>query len=208
LSKTTGEFQMTPWFARDHTGRELTPRERQFVEALSQVLEDERVTQVTPDETALTAEGQDCLICLIPHRWLGGLSLVVWLNKDDSGSICWAEVGGLACCHDSLDLGRYVAEYQANALTDSFTPLIDGVRKELNRPLVMDVAEDGAGATVLLRGERGRLQRLTSLGNRGSALSRLWQKSPSASVESEICLTDSVDPPFREPSNALDWFKE
>lgn len=198
---------MTPWFAHDHTGRELTPQEQQFVDALSQSLQDEHLTQVDPAETAITAEGQACLICLIPHRWLGGLSLVVWLYQEGHAAICWADVGGLAVSHDSLDLGYWVARYQADALVDSCASLIDGVRKELRRPLVIEVERDDAGATVLLRDDWSRLKCIAKLGKHPSVfLSFIRRKS--SPRESEIRLTDSVDPPFKEPSNALEWFEE
>jgi len=69
------------WFARDHTGRYLLRHEQQFVAELAKLLEELALPQVDESETALTAEGSDCLIVLIPHRALGGISIVVWLLR-------------------------------------------------------------------------------------------------------------------------------
>src|SRR5688500_13999839 len=67
------------WFQRDHTGRDLRPQERQFVAALGRELAEGAPPQIDESETALTAEGSTCLIALIPHRALAGISVVVWL---------------------------------------------------------------------------------------------------------------------------------
>src|SRR4029079_5081942 len=97
------------WFQRDHTGRDLRPAERKFISALSGLLADVAAPPIDEEETALTAEGSDCLIVLIPHRALGGVSIVVWLTADGA-VVTWAQVAALDCCHDSLDLGTSVAQ--------------------------------------------------------------------------------------------------
>src|SRR5262245_13706991 len=99
------------WFERDHTERALTAAEQLFISVLVELLSSLGLPQVDKNETAITAEGANCLIVLIPHRRLGGVSLVVWLSADGA-EVTWAQVGELGCCHDSLDLGVSVASFQ------------------------------------------------------------------------------------------------
>ena len=91
------------WFQRDHTGR-LRPSERKFITALSGLLAECAAPQINEDETALSAEGGHCLIALIPHRALGGVSIVVWLF-DNRAEVTWAQVAALDCCHVRLISG-------------------------------------------------------------------------------------------------------
>jgi hypothetical protein len=99
------------WFARDHTGRPLTEPEREFLAALVDLLSDVQPAQIEAGETALTAERNECLIVLMPHRALGGIAIVVWLMAGEA-SVVLAQVGGLGISHDSLDLGVWVRDDQ------------------------------------------------------------------------------------------------
>jgi len=64
------------------------------VTALSALLAAVDAPQIAAGETALTAEASTCLIALIPHRALGGISIVVWLFEDRA-EVTWADVEGL-----------------------------------------------------------------------------------------------------------------
>ena len=70
-----GSEQQLPWFSADFTGRELSASERDFIKALSVMLDRGRPPQVAPANTSLTAEGQGCLIAIIPHSLLAGVSI-------------------------------------------------------------------------------------------------------------------------------------
>jgi hypothetical protein len=92
--------------------------------------------QIDEDETALTAEGSSCLIVLIPHRALGGVSIVVWLF-DDRAAVTWAQVAGLDRYHDALDLGISVAQFRLDSANPDVGPVLECIRKQIDEPLVL-----------------------------------------------------------------------
>ena len=71
------------------------------------VLEQARPQNVSPAGTVATGEGPEVEIVIVPHRDLGGISLVAWTDQYDA-RLLWANVGDLST-HDDLDLGVVVA---------------------------------------------------------------------------------------------------
>jgi hypothetical protein len=138
-----------PWFERNPIGRPLFPHERQFVAELKQLLSEIAAPQVDESETALTGEGTHCLIVLIPHRALGGISIVVWLFKDRA-EVTWAQVADLDCCHDSLDLGISVSHFRLHGNQPDFGAVLECIRRQFSEPLTFRVFDDNS-ATVLIR---------------------------------------------------------
>lgn len=156
--------------------------------------------QVDEDETALTAEGEACLIVLIPHRALGGVSIVVWLFEDRA-EVTWAQVAGLGCCHDALDLGISVAGFRVDVENPDFGPVLECIRKQINEPLTL-LCFGNDRATVLVRDRAGTLCRLGEVGN--SASDELRRLDPTR--ETVIRLTDREPPPVMRPSGVDEWF--
>jgi hypothetical protein len=189
------------WFNRDHTGRVLCPFEREFVTALSRHLAELAAPQVDEEETALTAEARTCLIVLIPHRALGGISIVVWLFQDRA-EVTWAQVAGLGCCHDSLDLGISVAHFRLDSARPEFGPLLDCIRQQINEPLLIRCFGHER-ATVFVRDSGGTLREVGELGNR--AWSDLLTRSL-PTHETLIRLSDPGPPPVTSPSGVDQWF--
>ena len=189
------------WFNRDHTGRVLYPFEREFVTALGRLLAELAVSQIDEDETALTAEGRDCLIVLIPHRALGGVSIVVWLF-DDRAEVTWAQVAGLDCCHDSLDLGISKARFRLDAARPEFGPVLDCIRTQINEPLLLRCFGNER-ASVFVRDTAGTLHQVGEIG-KGAWSDLLSRRLPTH--ETLIRLTDPDPPPVASPSGVDQWF--
>jgi hypothetical protein len=124
------------WFARDHTGRSLTEHERVFLAALVDLLSDLQPGQVDESDTVLTAERDNCLIVLIPHRALGGIAIVIWLTAKH-GDIILAQVAGLGINHDSLDLGVQVARTDLDPSRLDFAVLLARIREQLFAPMTV-----------------------------------------------------------------------
>jgi hypothetical protein len=190
------------WFCRDHTGRPLNGHEREFVDALAELLTTLAPSQVDEDETALTAEGTECLIALIPHRALGGVSIVVWLFAHRA-AVTWAQVAGLDCCHDSLDLGIGVAEFGLDRRRPDFAPLLDSIREQLNAPLTLRCYGDDR-ATVLTRDHRNKPREVGSVGRNRNWPDLLAGFSPTREVV--VRFTDTAPPPVTSPSGVDEWF--
>lgn len=190
------------WFERDHTGRVLSAAERAFLDVLVKLLSALQLPQVDENETAITAEGANCLIVLIPHRKLGGVSLVVWLSPD-SAEVTWAQVAELDCCNDSLDLGVSVAHFSLSLERSDFGPVIDSIREQCRAPLTVKVYSPNQ-ATVLVCDRKGVLRKVGKLGPPVGWFKRIRRGNPIR--ESVICLADPAPPPVTEPSHVDEWF--
>jgi hypothetical protein len=190
------------WFARDHTKRQLTALERSFLEALAGLLSQFQPAQIDEDETALTAERDTCLIALIPHRALGGISLGVWLTSTRA-QVFFAQVGGLGVNHDSLDLGPSVDGVQLDAAKPDFAPALECVRRQLLAPLTIKLYGPDQ-ATVYVRDRRGRLRYIGDLGAPLGWFERRFRRKPTS--EAQIRFVDDTPPPITEPSGADEWF--
>jgi hypothetical protein len=191
-----------PWFQRDHTGRILRGFERDFVAALGSHLTQLAAPQIDEDETALTAEASTCLIVLIPHRALGGISIVVLLFEDRA-EVTWAQVGGLDCCHDALDLGISVARFRLDRANPDFGPVLECIQTQVNAPLTLRCFGTDR-ATVLVRDHADKLQKVGDVGNRARWSDLLRRAAPTHEVV--IRLTDQEPPPVTSPSGVDEWF--
>ena len=189
------------WFERDHTGRPLAESERQFLSALIELLSEVRPAQIDASETALTAEGDSCLIVLIPHRALGGIAIVVWLTAQE-GQVTLASIGEMDR-HDDIDLGVCVSTVELNAAKPDFAPLLERIRLQLFAPLTVRwYAADQAN--VLADDSRGVLRQVGHLGpTRGWWFPSTWRK---VIREAQIRFVDSEAPPITEPSGVDKWF--
>lgn len=79
----------------------------------------------------VTGEGPEVEIVIVPHRDLGGVSLVVW-NDSRATELRWAQIGSLEY-HDDIDLGIAVARVEHQG---EWKPgLREELRRELRRPI-------------------------------------------------------------------------
>lgn len=104
-----GSDQTGSWFTMDFTGRALSLPEHTFVKALAEMLARVRPTQVLPADTNLTGEGVNCLIAIIPHAFLAGVSIAVWLEAEEI-IVMWAQIDDLRF-HDDIDDGFWVHRF-------------------------------------------------------------------------------------------------
>lgn len=190
------------WFQRDHTGRELLVAERRFLADLEALLEELRPAQLDEHETALTAEARHCLILLLPHRALGGVSIVVWLFSERA-AVTWAQVANLGCCHDSLDLGVHVDGFRFAKADSDFGPVLRCIRAQFGAPITLR-QHDSQRAEVMVRDNKGDLRKVGELGPALGHLQRLARRD--AAQESIVRFTDQTPPPVSESSHVDDWF--
>jgi hypothetical protein len=95
------------------------------------VLEQEQPENVDPAGTTLTGEGPEVEIVIVPHRDLGGISLVAWTDQHGA-RLMWANVGDLSW-HDDLDLGVVVTRIPYEG--DWRGRLGEALAAELHRPI-------------------------------------------------------------------------
>ncbi len=107
-------------------------RHGEAVSAVRRVLETHVPRQVDGSETFITGEGLEVCILVIPHHWLGGVSLVVW-SEPPEVNLRWAAVTDLSN-HDSIDLGHVVATVPVGSPGD-FDQLTEKLEDELSRPI-------------------------------------------------------------------------
>jgi len=200
------------WFSSDFTGRELRDDERQFLNVLESMLKEVAPAQVDPADSRLTAEGANCLIVLVPHRSLAGLSIVVWFEPRRI-SISWALVGTLARRHDDLDLGVWVARFQAGGESTErwYQTAVEGVRAELSRSIEVTVSR-----RLPVSGERqvefrlqidGRRKTLGSVGRREPRRFFFIRRAPKTTADIyTVRFTDNKPPPVFFGSNVENWF--
>ena|SRR2546430_11081965 len=107
-------------------------------------LEHGRSENVDPKGVVVTGEGPEVEIVIVPHRDLGGVSLVAW--TDDHGArLVWADVGDLST-HDSLDLGFLVERIPYEG--DWRKRFGDAFAAELERPIRLRARGGLFGARV------------------------------------------------------------
>ncbi|TMF99906.1 MAG: hypothetical protein E6I10_01150 [Chloroflexi bacterium] len=85
---------------------------------------------VDPRETFITGEGVEVCMLVIPHRWLGGVSLVV-RSSPPATDLLWAGITDLRD-HDQIDLGHVVASWGQGNHLDA---LKEKLGEELSRRL-------------------------------------------------------------------------
>ena len=102
------------------------------LELVRQVLDAERPANIDPASVTVTGEGPEVGIILLPHKDLGGYSLVVWFDTRQL-SLLWAGVTDLER-HDDLDLGRLAIRLDgANRGSDEAVKA--ALTAELRRPI-------------------------------------------------------------------------
>ncbi|HXN57774.1 MAG TPA: hypothetical protein VN912_04210, partial [Candidatus Angelobacter sp.] len=106
---------------------------------------DERSPQmIDPTDTFITGEGVEVCILVIPHHWLGGVSLVVrsfQLGVD----LLWAAVTDLSY-HDQIDLGHVICRWPA-ATVSHLNELQARLTEELSRQIEWRQTYWGRSAT-------------------------------------------------------------
>ena len=201
------ETTRAPWFTRDYTRRPLTDNEAAFLTTLSSKLTTIAPAQVRPEDTAVTAEGNSCLICLVPHQCLGGLSIVATL-AGARADVSWAQVTDLSY-HDELDMAFCVA----TLVTASPGKLLaqraaDSVVEQLQRPILLRAHFAGDDqlrrVECLLRAGEEPLHRVAKFGRASSWVRRLWRSD--AIREVEVSFTNPSPPPWSEACDPSKWF--
>ena len=149
---------------------------------------------VDPRETFITGEGVDVCILVIPHHWLGGVSLVV-RSFPPATDLLWAAVTDLSD-HDQIDLGHVVARWPVGR-GSSLDALKAKLGEELSRRLEWKQTYRGAST---------RPQRVTALFAHADTRVKvdvLWQLSLWPFHRREVIeqtSLDSAEPPaFRLP---------
>jgi hypothetical protein len=132
-----------------------------FLASLRATLDRVQPAQVDPAETTLTAEGPFSLIAILPHRALGGVSIVAW-RYAVSLRVLWAAIDTLGY-HDDLDLGLEVATFSEDTHGEPWqAAALECVERELHRPLQLQVVRSGARgherARVTVQLEGGKLE--------------------------------------------------
>ena len=149
---------------------------------------------VDPTQTFITGEGVDVCILVIPHRWLGGLSLVVW-SFPAGINLLWAAVTDLRD-HDQIDFGYMVARWP-QARTKDLGELEATLADELSRPIEWRQTYRGVSprprrvtAGLDQDGKRASLELLRSVS--------LWPL-PGRDVVEQTALDAAQPPSFRLP---------
>jgi hypothetical protein len=203
-----GIEQQLPWFSADFSGRELSAPERDFIKALSAMLDRVRPPQVAPANTNLTAEGHGCLIAIIPHSLLAGVSIVVWQDLEGF-SVCWAQIGDLSY-HDDLDLGHCVGRFVKKVPVEVWHgETVRCVEEQLHRPIELRVSRTCGTSQpyvefFLTDGEGKRL-RLGADGKRTSLPLRFLAVD-SDEEHHVVRFTDSDTPPHVHPVDIAAWY--
>src|SRR2546425_6138252 len=148
---------------------------------------------VDPRETFITGEREEVCILVIPHHWLGGVSLVV-LARPEFVDLRWAVVSDLSD-HDQIDLGYVVDRWPS--VNVPFQRLGAVLAEEFSRPIEWSCLYRGEAARprrirayVNLSGNRKRLDVLSQL--------TLWP-SPHREVIERTSLRSANAPAFRLP---------
>jgi hypothetical protein len=188
------------WFSRDHTDRGLSEVESTFVHAVRALLTELAPPQLEPSQTLLAAEGDRCLILLLPHRALGGIALAITLcaGRADLG---WAQVTRLDY-HDDLDLALSVAQFSLEGSRPEFAPVLRSIREQLAAPIALRLFDDRA--TVYVLDARGERRKVGEIGGRVG-----WPREQSATPhggEVIVRFTDAAPPPVSVSPSVDAWF--
>jgi len=77
--------------------------------------------------------------------------------------VSWAQVAGLDCCHDSLDLGVLIGVFPFERERPDFCPVLDYIRSQSAAPLTLRLF-DTSRAGVFLRDRWGTLRKIGNIG--------------------------------------------
>jgi hypothetical protein len=203
-----GHEKQLSWFGADFTHRELSVEERDFVKALSAMLDRVRYLQVAPSNTNLTAEGRDCLIVVIPHSLLAGLSIVVW-HSMEMLSVSWAQISDLST-HDNLDLGHRVGRFVKKDPVEAwYRNAVRCVEVQLHRPIDLEVSCDGGSAEPYMEvflpdADRKRFKLGTA--EKRAPLSRRLLAVDRHSEHHVVRFTGGDPPIIQHPVNIASWY--
>ena len=197
-----------PWFGADFTRRKLSAPERDFIKVLSAMLDRVRPPQVAPGNTNLTAEGNDCLIAIIPHSLLAGVSIVVWQDLE-ALSVCWAQIGDLSW-HDDLDLGHRVGRFVKKSPVEVwYGEAVLCVEEQLHRPIELEVSRTGGSmepyVEFFLADAEGERLRLGAGGKRVPLFLRIMT-ADSHAEHHEVRFTDREPPVLPHPVDIAAWY--
>ena len=114
-----------------------------LIARVRQELESRRPSMVEPAETFITGEGPGVALLIVPHHWLGGISLVVWSESAQIG-LRWIALTDLED-HDQIDMGHPVAQWQikGGSHLDQFAATL---QHELSRRIRLSWMFQGASA--------------------------------------------------------------
>lgn len=195
------------WFTNGVGQAGLDERQRLLMTTLIAMLDRVRPGQVDPGETALTSEGPETLIAIIPHRGMAGLSIVVRLDLDVI-AVSWAQIRSLAY-HADLDQDVHVGSFAEDA--DPFVTrcqkAVACVRQQLDRPIDMRLIYCREEAEPIrveydLRGEGRDPVRVAVVGTRFP-----WLFARRRQTTWVAHFTDTHAPPFVEACAAREWFR-
>ncbi len=114
------------------------------IETVGRVLEELRPENVDNSAVTVTGEGHEVEMVIVPHRDLGGVSLVLWTDKNGT-QLLWAGIGDLST-HDDIDVGAVVTRIPHEGAW--VATLRDAIAAELGRPIRLNYRR------VLLGGRR------------------------------------------------------
>lgn len=203
---TAGDAAADRWWTRRHGARDVTDREQRWLADLALMLDDLRPPQVDPALCAVVAAAS--LIVLVPHRSLGGLTLVATVTSRFI-AISWASISDFEA-HDDLDLAREVYLFTPDEDDEALRHrAVIGVRDQLCRPVILRMRATRLGvplsASCYLGGAGGQLRRIATLPPRAARWRCWWPFA--VRVDREIRFTDRTPPPYAVPSFAGAWFR-
>jgi hypothetical protein len=206
----------------------LSPSQQVVVEECRRALEELRPPQVDPAETTLLGDlwpvrtlppgaagalaAPDQLTLLVPHRALGGVSILLDHVEGAPTFVGWGTVAFVATNHivvcDSPWYEKIPGTENASAQRGRIG---DALKAQLRRSVNVRafVREDGTLARLEchLANRDGRSLRLARIGAPGQTLSRRLRDrlAPMRIVEASGTFTDLLAPPIGLPSGASRW---
>jgi len=147
-------------YLRVGVSAEYFPRWQALIGAVREALQAQAPGMVDPLETLITGEGEEVCILVIPHHWLGGVSLV-FLARPEFVDLRWAVVSDLSD-HDQIDLGHVVDRWPSSDVP--FQRLGAVLAAEFARPIEW---------SCLYRGQAGRPWRIRAYLNLSGDRTRL-----------------------------------
>jgi hypothetical protein len=169
-----------------------------IVDVVKRVLEEQRPENVDTSAVTVTGEGDKVKIVIVPHRDLGGVSLVLWTDENGT-QLSWAGVGDLST-HDDIDLGAFVTRILHEG---SWTArLRDALADELRRPIRLRYRQGLFGGQ--------RIDCFVAIDHREKRLAVLRPMSPPRAVdpsarETVTSLATRPPLPFAIPPPVENW---
>jgi hypothetical protein len=170
------------------------PRWQALIDSIGGVLDAVSPVMVNPGDTFIAGEGPEVCILVIPHHWLGGVSLIV-LARPEFVDLRWSVVTDLSD-HDQIDLGKVVDRW-AQGGRPPLELIGAALAREFQRPIEWSYVYQGGAARprrvrayLDLNGKRTRLPVFSELS--------LWPW-PRREVVERTSLSSADPPSFRLP---------